>query len=89
MAWIKVTDPQGHPIYLSVEQLVRIRPCIAGADFLRPDARMPRDHKDGDLTSARSIVDLVSGMQAVRETQDEIIERVKNAGKDEDKTAGA
>jgi hypothetical protein len=89
MAWIKVTGPQGHPIYLSVDQLVRIRPCIAGADFLPPDARMPRDHKDGDLTSARSIVDLVSGIQAVQETQDEIIERIKNAGKDEDKTAGA
>ena len=36
MAWIKVTDPLGHPIYLSVEQLMRIRPCIAGADFLPP-----------------------------------------------------
>jgi uncharacterized protein YlzI (FlbEa/FlbD family) len=74
MAWIKVTDPQGHPIYLSAEQLVRIRPCIAGA---------------GDLASAKSIVDLVNGMQAVRETQDEIIERIENARKDEDKAAGA
>ena len=68
MAWIKVSDPQGHPIYLSAEQLVRIRPCIAGA---------------GDLASAKSIVDLVNGMQAVRETQDEIIERIDNAGKGE------
>jgi hypothetical protein len=91
MAWIKVTDPQGHPIYLSVDQLVRIRPCIAGADFLppSPDTRLPHDQKDGGLASAKSIIDLVSGMQAVRETQDEIIERVKNAGKDEDKAAGA
>ena len=89
MAWIKVTDPQGHPIYLSVEQLVRIRPCIAGADFLPPDARMPRDHKDGDLTSARSIVDLVSGMQVVRETQEEIIEQLERANKDTDKAAEA
>jgi hypothetical protein len=90
MAWIKVTDPLGHPIYLSVEQLMRIRPCIAGADFLppSPDTKMQRDRKDGDLTSAKSIIDLVSGMQAVRETQDEIIERIKNAGKDEDKAAG-
>jgi uncharacterized protein YlzI (FlbEa/FlbD family) len=74
MAWIKVTDPQGHPIYVSPEQVVRIRPCIAGA---------------GDPASAKSVVDLVNGTQAVRETQDEIIERIKNAGKDEDKAAGA
>ena len=74
MEWIKLTDPQGHPIYLSLDQLVRIRPCIAGA---------------GDPASANSIVDLVNGTQAVRETQDEIIERTKNAGKNEDKAAGA
>jgi len=74
MEWIKLTDPQGHPIYLSLDQLVRIRPCIAGA---------------GDPASAKSIVDLVNGTQAVRETQDEIIERTKNAGKNEDKAAGA
>ncbi len=74
MAWIKVTDPQGHPIYLSAEQLVRIRPVIAGT---------------GDLASATSIVDLVNGMQAVRETPIEIIEHIKNADKDEDKAAGA
>ena len=74
MEWIKLTDPQGHPIYLSLDQLVRIRPGIAGA---------------GDPASAKSIVDLVNGTQAVRETQDEIIERTKNAGKNEDKAAGA
>ncbi len=74
MAWIKVSDPQGHPIYLSPDQLVRIRPCIAGA---------------GDPASAKSVVDLVNGTQAVRETQDEIIARINNAGKDEDKAAGA
>jgi hypothetical protein len=74
MVWIKLTDPQGHPIYLSLDQLVRIRPCIAGA---------------GDPASAKSIVDLVNGTQAVRETQDEIIWRTKNADKDEDKAAGA
>jgi hypothetical protein len=74
MAWIKVTDPQGHPIYLSAEQFVRMRPCIAGA---------------GDLASAKSIIDLVSGMQAVKETQEEIIECIMNAGKDDDKAAGA
>ncbi len=92
MEWIKVTDPQGHPIYLCVDQLVRIRPCIAGADFLAPspDSRTPRDRKDGDLTSAKSIIDLVSGgMQAVRETQDEVIAHIKNAGRDDDRVAGA
>jgi len=70
---------------------MRIRPCIAGADFLppSPDTKMQRDRKDGDLTSAKSIIDLVSGgTQAVRETQDEIIQCIKNAGKDEDKAAG-
>jgi hypothetical protein len=74
MVWIKLTDPQGHPIYLSADQLVRIRPCIAGA---------------GDPASAKSVVDLVNGTQAVRETQDEIIARIKNAGADEDKPTGA
>jgi len=94
MTWIKMSDPQGHPLSLSLslctEQMVRIRPPIAGADFLPspPDTRMPRDHKDADLTSARSIIDLASGMQAVRETADEIIKCIKNAGKDEDAAAG-
>jgi hypothetical protein len=74
MVWIKLTDPQGHPIYLSADQLVRIRPCIAGA---------------GDPASAKSVVDLVNGTQAVRETQDEIIARIKNARADEDKPTGA
>jgi hypothetical protein len=74
MAWIKVTDPQRHPIYLRTDQLVRIRSCIEGT---------------GDLASAKSIIDLVNGMQAVLETQDEIIARIKNADKDEDKAAGA
>ena len=89
MAWINVTGPQGHLIYLNVEQLIRIRPCIPGADFLpaSPDARA-RDHQGGDLSSAKSMIDLVTGVQAVRETPDEIIERIKNAGKDEDKAAG-
>ncbi len=91
MSWIKVTDPQGHPVYLSVDQLVRIRPCIIGADFLPLPAgtALPNERKDGDLRSAKSIIDLASGMQAVRETLDDIIKQIKNAGKDEDKTAGA
>lgn len=73
MVWIKLTDPQGDPVYLSLDQLVRIRRGIAGA---------------GDPASAKSIVDLVSGSQATRETQDEIIARIKNADKDEGKAAG-
>jgi hypothetical protein len=94
MAWIKVTDPLGHPVWLSVEQIVRIRPYMAGIDFPAPapDGRTPHDHKDGDiaLAAAKSIVDLVSGVQAVRETQDDVIERIRNAQKedDKDKTAG-
>jgi len=74
MVWIKLTDPQGHPVYLSLDQLVRIRPCIAGA---------------GDPAYAKSVVDLVNGTQAVRETPDEIIWRTKDADKDEDKAPGA
>lgn len=92
MGWIEVSDPEGHSIYPSIDQLVRIRPSSPGADFLapRPDTRMQQDRKDGDLTSAKSIIDLVSGgMQAVLETQDEIIARIRNAGRDDDKTAGA
>ena len=85
MAWIKVTDPQGHSVYLSVEQLVRIRPILAGVDFpaLAPEDKMQRDRKNGDMASARSIVDLVTGVQAVQETQGEIIERIRKA-RDED-----
>ena len=74
MAWIKVTDPQGHPVYLCAEQLVRIRPCIAGV---------------GDPPSAKSIIDLASGMQAVRETPDEVFgQLVTRTDKGEDKAAG-
>jgi len=89
MAWIKVTDPQGHRLYLCVEQMVRIRPCISGGDLLAPspDAKMQRDHRDSDLASARSIIDLVSGMQAVRETPDDIMEHINGAGRDKDKVA--
>jgi hypothetical protein len=69
-----VTDLQGRPIYLSAEQLVRIRPVIAGT---------------GDPASATSIVDLVNGVQAVRETQIEIMKLIKSANKEEDQAAGA
>jgi hypothetical protein len=75
MAWIKVTDPKRHALYLRTDQLVRIRPAIEGT---------------GDLASAKSIVDLAGGMQAVLETQEEIIDRIREAEKkDEDKAAGA
>jgi hypothetical protein len=89
MAWIKVTDPQGHAVYLSVEQLVRIRPSLAGVDFPAADDEMQRDRKNGDMASARSIVDLVTGVQAVQETQDEIIERIRKARDEETKTTDA
>jgi hypothetical protein len=96
MAWIKVTDPLGHPVYLCVEQLVRIRACVAGIDFPAPatDARTARDRVSEvspALALAKSFVDLVTGLQAVRETQDEILERIRNARTedDNDKTASA
>jgi hypothetical protein len=90
MAWIKVTDPQGHTVHLCVEQLVRLRPCIVDVDFLAPaaDAKALHGNKNGDMSTAQSIIDLVTGMQAVRETQDEIIERIRKARK-EDNEAGA
>jgi hypothetical protein len=101
MAWIEVTDPQGNPVWLSVGQLVRVRLCLAGVDFLAPDTRTAdtrtgHERKGGDaspaLAHARSIVDLVTGgVQAVRETQDEILERIEKAEKEEvsRKAAGA
>ncbi len=90
MAWIKVTDPQGRTIHLFVEQMVRIRPCIADLDFpeAAADAKALHDRKTGDMSTAQSIIELVTGRQAVRETQDEIIDRIKKAGKEDDK-AGA
>jgi hypothetical protein len=94
MTWIKMTDPLGNPVWLCVEQLVRIRQCLAGIDFPAPDAKTPdtktaRDRKSSDmppaLAQARSIIDLVTGgVQAVRETQDEILERIRGAGKQDD-----
>ncbi len=90
MAWIKVTDPQGHPVYLSIEQLVRIRPSLAGVDFPAPalEDKIQRGHENGDMTSTRSIVDLVTGVQAVQEAQDEIIERIRKARDEDAKSAG-
>jgi hypothetical protein len=97
MAWINVTDPLGNPVWLCVEQLVRIRPCLIGIDVPAPvpDAKTARDRNNSDISpafsQARSIVDLVIGVQAVRETQDEILERIRKAGKEDDtrKTDGA
>jgi hypothetical protein len=71
---IKVTDPQGNPTYLRADQIVRVR-CVITA---------PGEPKLGN-----SIVDLVSGMQVVRETQEEIIEQLERANKDTDKAAEA
>ncbi len=67
-------------------------PVRAGGRFFRaaPDTRMPLDRKDSDVTAAKSIIDLASGgMQAVLETQDEIMARIKGAGRDDDNAAGA
>jgi hypothetical protein len=72
-----------------VEQLVRIRPCLAGADFPAPEAKMQQGSNNSDMASARSIVDLVTGVQAVRETQDEIIERIKKVREEELRSTGS
>jgi hypothetical protein len=55
MGWIRLTDPEGNPIELSVEQVVLIRtPATGEVD--------PR---------AKAVVDLANGhLQAVRESFD-------------------
>jgi hypothetical protein len=94
MAWIKVTDPLGHPVWLCVEQLIRVRPPLAGVDLpaAAADTGTAHDHKSSAAASlTKSIIDLAGGQQAVLETQDEVMERIRNAETDngKDKTAGA
>jgi hypothetical protein len=64
MAWIQVTDLVGRTVYLSTEQVVRVRPFVPANDA--PPAsgsHGPHDHKDIDMTSAKSVVDLVNVQQ--------------------------
>ena len=53
-----------------------------------PDTRKPRDRKDRDLTTAKSIVELVNGMQFGK-VKMKSIERIEDAGRDDGKAAGA
>ena len=78
IGWIKVTNPKKTPVYLSVDQLMRVRPCVKGVDFTPPD----------DLSAANAIIDLTTGMQAVLETPDKIMELIQEALKDTGKAAG-
>jgi len=91
-SWIKLTDPMGHPVWLCADQMTRVRPYLAGIDSLAAtaDASTVHDHKSSAASLAKSVVDLVTGQQAVLETQDEVMERIGNAGKDDakDKAAG-
>ena len=86
MAWIKVTGPEGHLVYLCIEQIMRVRLNIAQADS--PPASNSRasshDRREGEWSSAKTIVDLVNGLQAVRETQAEVMTLLKDAGAQQD-----
>jgi len=76
--WIKVTSPQETRAYLSIDQLIRVRPCLTGVDFTPPAAgkRSSRDRTTGDLSAAKTIIDLTNGMQAVLETPEEVMELI-------------
>ena len=91
MAWIEVTDSGGHTVYLSTEQMVRIRPVVVGVDIASPPPSRgrSRNRKEADMSSALAIADLTSGQQAVRETPEEIIKRIRAAHREEAQAAGA
>ena len=58
MTWIKLTDPDGNPVELSVEQMVSVR-APAGGEV---DPR------------AKAVIDLSNGhLQAVRESLDAVV----------------
>jgi hypothetical protein len=60
MAWITLTEPNGNPVRLSSDQFVRIRLPEGG----------------GAAPTAKAIVDLTNGQQAVQESPDEIVARL-------------
>jgi hypothetical protein len=72
-------EPKKTAVYLSVDQLMRVRPCVQGVDFTPPS----------DLSAANSIIDLATGMQAVLETPAKIMELIEEAQNGTDKAAGA
>ena len=57
MPWLKLTQPDGKTVYVTTEQIVRVRYPIA----------------DMDASSTSAVVDLTSGSQAVRETVEKIM----------------
>jgi hypothetical protein len=91
MGWIKVTGPQDTQVYLCIDQLIRVRPCVPGADFTPPPtgAKPSRDRTPGDLSAAKAIIDLTTGMQAVLQTPAEVMDLIEAARKEADKEAGA
>ncbi len=90
MAWITVTDLAGRSVFLCTEQLIRIRPFIPKEDA-GPASSLPKQthDQDGDVTSAKAMIHLVAGMQATREAPEEIMERIKEALREERKEANA
>jgi len=91
IGWIKVTNPEGLEVFLCVEQLIRVRQAVAGADFPAPPpaARPARDRKPDEPPAPQAVIDLTNGSQAVRETQKEVMELLKEAIKEAEKQAGA
>jgi hypothetical protein len=80
MAWIKVTDPEGHPVYVCVEQMIRLRLNVVVA----PSPSSAGSHaqaspKPGEWATVQSIIDLTNGVQAVQETQDQILALIEDA----------
>jgi len=89
--WIKVTNPEGTPVYLRLDQMVCARPFVPDIDFTPPAAgkKSPRDSKPDDLSAAKAIIDLTNGVQAVLEPPEKIMEMIEVAQKEADKEAGA
>jgi len=63
--WIKVTSPQETRAYLSIDQLIRVRPCLTGVRFHPPAAgkRSSRDRITGDCRRKNNYRP-TNGMQA-------------------------
>jgi hypothetical protein len=57
MAWIKLTDPDGNPVELSVEQMVLVR--TAGSGEVDPRAKAVVDLSNGHLQAVRESLDAV------------------------------
>jgi hypothetical protein len=87
MGWIQVSDLVGRTVYISTEQLVRVRPFVAPNDA--PAAGKGRAGKEIDMSAAKSVLDLVGIQQTVREAPDEIMKRIEIASREKTKEAVA